>query len=481
LQSDDDKTQPDHGGHDAPDRPIEGVRIRGATPAGEDPLGDWTFEEPAASSEMPHWTDEPTGQIPAALIRDRDEPTGIAAPVWREESSDWQAEEEPFDPIMLGVDEEPRGALNPEQTTEESRPWEFDLDELPVGTSAATEPVPPSTVAEPWAVDDEHGISGTVDATPPSPSPRRRRGGLPPTDEEERPRRRPERTAAPRRVRSDDGGSERTGRDLPVAVITGVVIAALVLVTFDLGTVLAMLLITIVVTLAAAEGFAAFRRAGHHPATLLGLAATLALSIGSYNRGVQSFGLVTTLLFVFTVVWFMAGVERADALKGISSTMLVYIWVGVIGSYAALLLNPRLFPNRHGLAFLLAAIVLVVVYDVVALFIGSSMGKRPLAPAISPNKTWEGLVGATIATILVAVIIVPMIHPWTLASGLCLGIAVVNLSPLGDLTESLLKRSLGLKDMGRLLPGHGGLLDRVDGLLFVLPATYYLVKAFNLA
>jgi phosphatidate cytidylyltransferase len=470
LRSDDDKPTNDE------ERPTEAVRITGATPAGEDPLGDWNFEEPAGATELPHWTDEPTGEIPAALIRDRDE-SASSAPVWREESSDWQADEEPFDPIMLASDEAPLGALNPEPPVEDARPWEFDLDELPIGTAASKEPEAPEPEPEPWNSDD----APVAPATPTTPSPRRRRGGPPPVeDEDEAPRRRPERTAAPRRSRSESGGTERTGRDLPLAVITGVLIAVLVLVTFDIGTVLATCLVVVVVTLAAAEAFAAFRRAGHQPATLLGLAATLALSIGAYNRGVAAFGLVTTLLFVFTVVWFMVGVEKGDVLKGISSTMLVYIWVGVIGSYAALLLNPKLFPNRHGLAFLLAAILLVVVYDIVALFVGSSMGRRPLAPGISPNKTWEGLVGASIATILAAVILIPLMHPWTFTSALCLGVAVVILSPLGDLTESLIKRALGLKDMGRLLPGHGGLLDRVDGLLFVLPATFYLVRAFHL-
>ena len=109
------------------------------------------------------------------------------------------------------------------------------------------------------------------------------------------------------------------------------------------------------------------------------------------------------------------------------------------------------------------------------------MGRHPLAPNISPNKTWEGLVGGAVFSILVSAVVVGDIHPWTPANAALLGVVVAVVAPIGDLCESLLKRDLRLKDMGTLLPGHGGVLDRVDALLFVLPATYYLVRALNIA
>jgi phosphatidate cytidylyltransferase len=139
-----------------------------------------------------------------------------------------------------------------------------------------------------------------------------------------------------------------------------------------------------------------------------------------------------------------------------------------------------MFPNRHGVAFMLAAVLTTVAADVAALLVGSAMGKHPMAPSISPNKTWEGFVGGAVASILVAVVVVHFIHPWTIGKALVLGVVVAIVAPLGDLSQSMIKRHLGVKDMSRLMPGHGGILDRVDGLLFVLPATYFVVKALHL-
>lgn len=444
---------------------------RDETPKDADPFADWTLS--GENSEMPHWTDEPTGQIPASLIRKSADEGSMPAPVWREETADWQAEDDLLDQGLFGdAPLDPVTAAVPVVDVDDVRPWEFD-DELPTGREealAAAEPDAEQAAPEraPWELgDEEFAYAPTAPVEP-----RQRRGKSGPS------RDRPERTAAPRRVKPD--APQRGGRDMRTALLTGILVAVLVLVTFNIGTVLAMVLVTVVITLAAAEAYAAFRKAGHHPATLLGLAATLALALGTYNKGTQALGLVIALLFVFTIMWFMSGVEQADLIKGVGSTIIVFSWVGVLGSFAALLLNPNLFPHRHGLAFLLAAIILVVGYDVAALFVGTSVGRRPLAPSISPNKTVEGLVGATVVTLLLSVIVVPWINPWSVGAGLALGVMVSILCPLGDLAQSMIKRSLGLKDMGRLLPGHGGILDRVDGLLFVLPATYFLVRAFNL-
>jgi phosphatidate cytidylyltransferase len=271
-----------------------------------------------------------------------------------------------------------------------------------------------------------------------------------------------------------------TGRNVPLSIATGLGIAAVAIACFELGSVATVALCTVVVVLAAAEAYAALRRSGSHPATLLGLVATAAAMLTAYAKGVAALPLVLVLLIITSMVWYLVGAERGSPVAGISATVLGFAWVGLLGSFAGLLLAPSQYPQRHGIAFLFGAAVATVGADVGALVIGQWRGRHPLAPHVSPHKTWEGLIGGTVFAILASAAITGQVHPWTPAKAAVLGLVAAVLAPLGDLCESLIKRDLNLKDMGSLLPGHGGVLDRVDGLLFVLPATYYLVRVLHL-
>ncbi len=309
--------------------------------------------------------------------------------------------------------------------------------------------------------------------SPPGPGP----GGLEPTGGG---------PPAPRRTRRPDGADSVPGphedtSSIGVRVGTGLAAAVVALLAFKVGTVAALVLSVLVVVFAAGECFGVLRRAGYHPATLLGLVGTVSLMVGAYTKGVAALPLVLVLITAFTLIWYLFGIERGSAVAGTAATLLTVGWVSLLGSYAGLLLAPSSFPNRHGIAFLLGAVIATVANDIGALVIGGWLGSRPLAPNISPNKTWEGLFGGAVFSILVSTVVVGSIHPWSASNAALLGVVVAVVAPIGDLCESLLKRDLRLKDMGSLLPGHGGILDRVDALLFVLPATYYLVRALNIA
>ncbi len=463
--------------------------------------------EPPAPPVLPHWTDPPTGQVPAVLDRRGDDEEsrawsvlGDTGPVWREHEHEW--EETSFEPSMLADDDTRIGVLE-ETPLEERQPWEFDdltpgrageaeetatiASEDVFGAGAPVAPQEPGTDEAGWWEASAGEATATVAAQPaqpaqpvapvapvaestladagPAPAPRGARGRPPVRQRREPP---PERPAG------------RAGRDVPVAIATGVFIAAVALGCFAAGTAATVALATVVVTLAAAEYFAAVRRAGFRPATLLGLVGTVAVMVSAYTKGVAAEPLVLVLVVVTSLVWYLVGAERGSPLEGSAATVFGFAWVGLIGSFAALLLAPSIFPHRHGIAFLLGAVVATVAADVGALAVGSWLGRHQLAPHVSPNKTWEGWIAGAVLSVVASAFITGQVHPWTPSKAAILGAVVAVIAPVGDLCESLVKRELGLKDMGSLLPGHGGVLDRVDGLLFVLPATYYLVRLLNL-
>jgi CDP-diglyceride synthetase len=482
------------------------VRIIGAEPAG-DTVREVTGPVVEDHPEIPHWNDAPTGQVPAILDSTIGEEQAVAPPMWREEETDWEAQEEVFEPSMLSDDLPAVGALLGERDDEvvdvERRPWHFESDDtlvIPPEPGFGYEPIPepePEPVSARGAHQPEHVLVQEAEYEsefePVDTGPRAPVGVTAATTAAAASRLTPPqapepKTRAARTSRSN--GNVRTGnvntagtagRDMRVAIGSGVLLGAIGLACFAAGTVASMVIVCIVILLATAEAYAAFRRAQYHPATLLGLVAVLSLLIETYNKGVAALPLVLVLLVAGSFIWYMARVEpAAEPVSGISSTVFVFVWIGAFGSFAALLLNPNLFPDRHGIAFLLAAVIVTVADDVASLLVGAAMGRHQLAPSISPNKSWEGLIGGAIAAILVAVVVVHFIHPWTVGKAALYGVVVAIVAPLGDLSQSMIKRHLGLKDMGRLLPGHGGILDRVDGLLFVMPATYFVVKALHL-
>ncbi len=414
------------------------VTITGATPAGE-LVDDLPTIDP--STLLPHWTEAPTGQVPIVVAREAasaDDPwSGIPAPAWREGEADWVAHEEQFDTSMLA------GA----ERAETGRPWEFDVVDESVAPVAAEEPE--------WL-------------EPARPEP-----GTAPVG---RTRRRPSANPLAGRAVRQAPATSSVAR----AVLTGVLLAVVVFAFFVAGPLPLTALVVVVLAVASGEALAGFRSVGAHPATVLGLVAVVTLGVAVYNKGLVAVGPVTVLLVVLGFVWYMSAERTIDVLDGLGVTVFVYAWVGVLGAYAVALLAPSSFADRHGLAYLFGAVVIVIGNDTGALFTGRWLGKHPLSARLSPNKTVEGLVGGTVLALVFGAIIVPLVSPWTLTRGVEFAVVLSIVTPLGDLFESMVKRTLGVKDLGRLLPGHGGLLDRIDGLLFALPTTYYLLHVLSM-
>lgn len=264
---------------------------------------------------------------------------------------------------------------------------------------------------------------------------------------------------------------------LKTRVATGVAFVVLAGAAFAAGPVGALVLASSVIVLAALEFFDALRRSGHRPATFLAILAVAGMLVGSYNRGEPAMALILVLTLFFSFLWYLTGVIRGNPTINVATTLLGLAWTGLLGSYAALMLR---MPHDRGLAFLAAGIACTVAYDTCAYIGGNLFGRRPMLPSVSPNKTWEGLMAGTFGCLVMGAIFGALVSPWTAATGALLGLVVSFAAPLGDLAESMVKRDLGIKDMGSVLPGHGGLFDRFDALLFVLPSTYYLVRVLNL-
>ena len=272
----------------------------------------------------------------------------------------------------------------------------------------------------------------------------------------------------------DSSGSRRsTGRNLPAAIGVGLALAAAFFGLLKVGPWAILIMVLAALGLAALEFFTSAQNLGYRPATLLGLAAVVGLSLGAYHRGFEAYPVVFALLVVTGMCWFLFDVDSQHVTANFAVTLLGFAWVGGLGSFAALILA-----RPNGDAILIGAVIGTIAYDVGGYVIGSTTGQSKIAPRVSPNKTYEGLLGGMMLSVVVTTLVLnrfPGIHPWSISMMDCfwLGLAVALVAPIGDLAQSMIKRDMGVKDMGTLLPGHGGAFDRFDALLFVLPTAYF--------
>jgi phosphatidate cytidylyltransferase len=267
---------------------------------------------------------------------------------------------------------------------------------------------------------------------------------------------------------------------VPLAVGIGVGLAALALILLRIGPGAMMVLVTLAVGVGAAELLATARKVGFHPATLVGLAGAAGLPLAVYWRGPEAYPLVMFLAVAFSMFWYLFGIDTERPAHNVGITLLAVAYVGLFGSFAALILRAG---KPLGTNMLLAVIIPTVAADVGAYFVGRNAGRSPLSP-VSPGKTVEGALGGFAAAITASVILNHFLLDLKPFGGLwdaaMLGVVVGIVGLLGDLSESLLKRGFGVKDMGSVIPEHGGVLDRFDALLFALPASYYLARLLDL-
>jgi phosphatidate cytidylyltransferase len=280
----------------------------------------------------------------------------------------------------------------------------------------------------------------------------------------------------------DRRGPNEGERDVPAAVLTGVVLAGIALSSLLIGKGAFAIVAGLVVVIAQGELFGVSVQHHQQPATFVGLVTGGLMMAGAYYHGEPGVLAMMALGIVATFLWFMAGptAHRKGVVGHIGATVLNIAYIPLLASYLIITLT---IGGSDGKALVVVVIGLTFIFDTCAFLVGSVWGgsffQRPLAPSISPKKSLEGLIGATLITIIVAMALVPSFVDLFVnkrIESLLLALVVAAAATLGDLAESLIKRDLGIKDMGSILPGHGGLLDRIDSLLFVAPAAFLLFR-----
>ena len=253
--------------------------------------------------------------------------------------------------------------------------------------------------------------------------------------------------------------SSRAGRDLAAAIGVGLGLGAVILVSLLVHRPAFLLVVGAAVLVSVVELTRALRAGGAEPPLVPVLVGAVAMLALAWTRG--EVGLVVAfLLTVLAVLLWRLGDGPEGYLRDASTGVLVALYVPLLAGFAVLLLVPD-----DGATRVILFVATVVGNDVGGYTAGVLFGRHPMAPTVSPKKSWEGMAGSVVACVAVAtpIVVLALDGPWW--GGVLFGAALAVSATLGDLGESLIKRDLGIKDMGTLLPGHGGLMDRMDSLL----------------
>ncbi|MFY1619843.1 phosphatidate cytidylyltransferase [Micromonospora sp. WMMD736] len=297
----------------------------------------------------------------------------------------------------------------------------------------------------------------------------------PVTDPEPPVGRRPKgrRRASIDRPATQQAGTGRAGRNLPAAIGVGLALGALIVVPLAVYPPAFLPVIAAAVAIGIWEMARAVRRSGAHP-PLVPLLAGGVLTVGlAWFAGPDALSLGLLVTVLGTMIWRL-GDGPAGFQRDLTAATLIAVYVPFLAGFAALLAAAP----GDGRLRILATLIAVVLSDTGGYAAGVSFGRHPMAPSISPKKSWEGFAGSVTAAALGSALLLWLMFdlaPWW---GALFGVAVSVAAVLGDLAESMIKRDLGIKDMSNLLPGHGGLMDRLDSILFAVPTAYLLLVIF---
>ena len=266
--------------------------------------------------------------------------------------------------------------------------------------------------------------------------------------------------------------ASRAGRNLPAALAVGLGLGGLVLASLILYRPAFALIVVIAVGLGCWELVNAVGKVDAHPPLIPLLAGLAAMETLAWLRGAEALAIAFLLTGLAIMVWRLVDGPQGY-LQDVATGVLIAMYAPFLAGFAILLAHPD-----DGAKRIIAFIAAVVCNDTFGYATGVFFGKHPLAPTVSPKKSIEGFAGSLVGCTIfgIAYLVFAFDADWW--QGALFGLALAVTSTLGDLGESMIKRDLGVKDMGNLLPGHGGLMDRLDSLLPSAAVAYLLLTAF---
>ena len=266
--------------------------------------------------------------------------------------------------------------------------------------------------------------------------------------------------------RKDPG---RAGRNLPAAIGSGVALGVAIIVSLVFWKPAFMLIVAAAVVVAIWEMHQGLKARDidipQEPLMLGGVV----MVVVAYLFGTPALVTATAVTSLVTMLWLLRrGV--AGYVQNATAAVFTIIYVPFLGSFVALLLSEDL-----GVKAIITFIVVTIASDIGGYAAGVLFGKHPMAPVISPKKSWEGFAGSALACVVAGWLLVDYLLDGDWWVGVALGLIAVVMATLGDLCESVMKRDLGIKDMSQVIPGHGGLMDRLDSLLATIAPIWLLL------
>lgn len=261
----------------------------------------------------------------------------------------------------------------------------------------------------------------------------------------------------------------RAGRNVPASIAVGVSLLAMVVLSLALVKEVFIAVVAVALAIGLFELTRAFSTARIRLPVMPVLTGGVLMLVGAYYGSMETAAVAMALTVIGTMVWRMS--EGADGfVRDVSAGIFSLGYLFLMGTFVVLMLKEDDGPWR-----IVAFIVATIASDIGGYIAGVLFGKHPMAPTISPKKSWEGFAGSLIFGIAAGIVTVTYGLDGRWWVGIVLGVAGVVFATLGDLSESLIKRDLGIKDMGDLLPGHGGIMDRLDSLIAVAPVAWLIL------